>query len=56
MEAQECLMLVNGAHKAEIIARALQGKITEKVPASVLRKHSNLTVISDEEAANKLKV
>ncbi|MDD5627384.1 MAG: glucosamine-6-phosphate deaminase [Patescibacteria group bacterium] len=55
MEAKECLMLVNGAHKAEIIARALQGQITEKVPASVLQKHPNLTVILDEEAAVKLK-
>lgn len=55
MEAKECLMLVNGKHKAEIIARALQGQITEKVPASVLQKHPNLTVILDEEAAIKLK-
>lgn len=56
MEAKECLMLVNGEHKAEIIARALQGQITEKVPASVLQKHPNLTVILDEEAANKLEM
>ncbi|MFA4881051.1 MAG: glucosamine-6-phosphate deaminase [Candidatus Doudnabacteria bacterium] len=56
MEAKECLMLVSGAYKTEIIARALQGQITEKVPASVLQKHPNLTVILDEEAANRLEV
>jgi len=55
MEARECLMLVNGAHKAETIVQALEGKITEKVPASILQKHPNFTVILDQEAAEKLK-
>lgn len=54
MDAKEILFLANGEHKAEIVARALQGEITQMVPASVLQKHQNLTVILDQEAAGNV--
>lgn len=51
MAARKLVLLVTGEKKAEIIAKALNGKVTEDVPASILRLHPNLTVIMDEAAA-----
>jgi len=51
LEARRIVLLVSGSHKAQILTRALIREITTHVPASVLRLHSNLTVIADEEAA-----
>ena len=51
LEARGILLLASGSRKAQILGRALTGQITTDVPASVLRLHSNLTVIADEEAA-----
>lgn len=50
MAARECLLLASGSHKAEIIKKALNGPITEQVPASVLQNHPKLTVILDHDA------
>ena len=43
-----------GAHKADIVAKALHGPVTEEVPASVLQLHPNTTALFDEAAAAKL--
>ena len=51
LEARGILLLASGSRKAQILGRALTGQITTDVPASVLRLHSNLAVIADEEAA-----
>lgn len=51
MAAKKCLLLASGRQKREAIKKALQEPITQEIPASVLQKHSNLTVILDREAA-----
>ena len=51
---EEMVLIANGEKKAAIIKQALEGPITEDVPASVLRLHPNLTVILDREAASLL--
>ncbi|EOH79027.1 glucosamine-6-phosphate deaminase [Enterococcus malodoratus] len=55
LAAKKLVLIANGEKKAEIIKQALEGPITEDVPASILRLHPNLTVILDQEAASKLK-
>ena len=50
LKAKEVLLIVSGASKAEALDRLLNGPITEEFPASVLRLHSNITVIADEDA------
>ncbi|NTU98435.1 glucosamine-6-phosphate deaminase [Candidatus Falkowbacteria bacterium] len=55
MQAKKIVLMVSGKKKAKILAKALSGKITEDVPASILQRHLNLTVILDEEAASALK-
>ena len=48
MSAGRILLIANGAAKADILQKALQGAITPSVPASILQLHSNLTVIYSE--------
>lgn len=54
MEAREVLLLADGAAKAAIVAKALRGPVSPKVPASILQRHPRLTVILDEAAASAL--
>lgn len=54
MNAKQILLEAFGENKAQIIKAALQGPVTEDVPASVLQRHNDLTVILDEAAASQL--
>ncbi len=54
MGAKHILLEAYGTEKAHIIKEALQGPVTEDVPASVLQNHPNVTVILDEAAASEL--
>lgn len=54
LEARRILLLANGAHKAEIVARAIEGPITAQVTASALQLHRDVIVSLDAEAASGL--
>lgn len=54
LAANELLLMASGECKAEIVKKALQGKITGAVPASLLRVAANLTVWLDSAAAAAL--
>lgn len=54
MAAKKVILIANGEHKADIVARACHGEVTNSVPASVLQKHPNCYVVVDEAAAAKL--
>ncbi|MCL2086199.1 MAG: glucosamine-6-phosphate deaminase [Oscillospiraceae bacterium] len=45
MAAKKVLLIAAGKEKAEIINKALTGKITPQVPASILQFHADLTVV-----------
>jgi len=49
MEARQILLLANGPEKAGILSRALKGPVTTDVPASILQRHPQLTVLTDQE-------
>jgi glucosamine-6-phosphate deaminase len=51
LDAGRILLLASGSKKAEILKRALQGPVSETVPASALQRHSDVIVIMDEAAA-----
>lgn len=55
LEARHLLLIVHGAGKADIVARALQGPVTPDCPASALQLHGRVTVVLDEAAAGGLK-
>lgn len=54
MAARKVILIANGAHKADILQRALQGPVTADVPASILQTHPGLYVVADQAAAKKL--
>ena len=54
LTARELLLLVTGAGKAAIVARSLEGVISEDVPASALQRHANATVLLDRAAGAEL--
>lgn len=54
LNARQILLVANSSAKADIIARIVNGPITEDVPATVFRLHSNSTLLLDEAAASKL--
>lgn len=54
MKAKKILVVVSGADKADIVAKAFYGDVTPEVPASVLQFHPDVTVVVDEAAAAKL--
>jgi glucosamine-6-phosphate deaminase len=47
-EARRIVLLASGAHKANAVERALQGPVSESVPASALQLHPRAIVILDE--------
>ena len=51
MESRSIVLLVNGGHKAKIVRQVLEGEISDKLPASLLRRHPGLKVYLDKEAA-----
>ena len=51
MAARRVILIANGAHKAEILRKAVRGSVTNEVPASVLQNHPNCYVVADEAAA-----
>lgn len=53
-ESRRCLLLVTGAAKAAILARAVEGPIAAMVTGSALQLHPRCTVIVDEAAATAL--
>jgi glucosamine-6-phosphate deaminase len=51
LEARRIVLLASGAGKAEAVKRALQGPVSESLPASALQLHSNVMAILDKAAA-----
>ncbi len=49
MQARKILLIANGKKKAEVIERAINGKITPQLPASLLQLHGDVTVVYSEE-------
>ncbi|WP_066316498.1 glucosamine-6-phosphate deaminase [Bacillus sp. FJAT-29814] len=52
MKGKEILLLVSGESKREALDQLLNGEITEQFPASVLKRHPNVTIIADKIAVS----
>ncbi|MDQ0219880.1 glucosamine-6-phosphate deaminase [Peribacillus cavernae] len=53
MRSKEILLLISGDKKKEAVDRLLHGDIDESFPASVLKRHPDVTIIADEAALAK---
>ena len=54
MQSKKIVLMAFGEKKAHAIKKMIEGKVTEEVPASILQKHPDVTVIVDEAAAQEL--
>lgn len=54
MFARDILLLASGAGKTGALAKAVNGDITPKAPASVLQLHRNVLVLADRAASSRL--
>jgi glucosamine-6-phosphate deaminase len=55
LAARAVLLLASGDDKAEVVARALEGPLTEAVPASAVQRHPAARAILDRPAAARLR-
>lgn len=55
MKAEQIILLASGIEKADILFQCITGDISEDVPASILQRHSNVTIIADQEALTVVK-
>ena len=44
MSAKKIVLLAAGEHKKDILDKAMNGRVTERVPASILQRHDNVEV------------
>jgi galactosamine-6-phosphate isomerase len=51
LEAKEAMIMANGESKAEIIKKVVSEEISEKLPATAIRKHPNGSLWMDKAAA-----
>ncbi len=54
MKSEKVFLMAWGEGKAEIIEKALNHRISEHIPASFLKKHSNVSIVLDTPAAAEL--
>ncbi|HEX8038101.1 MAG TPA: glucosamine-6-phosphate deaminase [Chryseosolibacter sp.] len=56
LESGRAVLMAGGKKKAEVIREALEGPVTPRMPASIIRRHPNGIAILDQEAASGLTV
>lgn len=54
MEAQRIILMALGEHKATIVRKAVEGPLSDAVPASILRDHPDSSFLLDQAAASEL--
>lgn len=54
LDSEKIILMAWGEHKADIVARMLEGEVSEQVPATYLQDHTNTQVILDRAASQKL--
>lgn len=56
LEARQILLLATGSRKSDAVARAIEGPLAARCPASVLQLHPHVTVLVDDHAADRLEL
>jgi glucosamine-6-phosphate deaminase len=55
MHTRKLILIVKGAHKAEMVEKAIQGPVTTDIPASIVQLHPNCEILLDADAASRLR-
>ena len=48
MRAKQIVLIVSGEDKADILKKVIEGPVTPKVPASILKFHPYVTIVADK--------
>jgi glucosamine-6-phosphate isomerase len=54
MHSRKALLLANGINKRDIVSKALNGGVSNMIPASIFQRHANSLVLLDQDAASML--
>lgn len=54
MHTRKVVLIVKGKHKANILAKAIEGPVTTDIPASVVQLHPDCEILMDADAASQL--
>jgi glucosamine-6-phosphate deaminase len=54
MKTKRIYLMAWGQLKAPVLQKAVEGNVTEQIPASLLQQHNNVTFVTDEIAASEL--
>ena len=54
LKAKRIVLMAWGQLKAPVIRKAVEGNVTEQIPASLLQQHNDCTFVTDEMAASEL--
>jgi glucosamine-6-phosphate deaminase len=54
LKAKQIFIMAWGSHKAEIVAQAIEGDVTEMIPATFLQNHTNVKFYLDDAASVEL--
>ena len=54
MQAGTAILMVSGEKKAQTVCKAVEGEITNQLPASLLRQHPASILLLDSDAASLL--
>lgn len=56
MESRKVVMMASGMKKATIIQKALEGRVSTEVPASLIPQHAHSVIMLDNDAASALTI
>lgn len=56
LDAEEILIIVSGYNKAQILAKAVEGSVSQMCPITALQMHEKSIIVCDEFAASELRV
>ncbi|MBR2066858.1 MAG: glucosamine-6-phosphate deaminase [Solobacterium sp.] len=56
MRAKKIVLIATGENKADAVYAMIRGEINIDCPASILRKHEDVTILLDEAAAKRLEI
>ena len=54
LKAKRIILMAWGTNKAKIVSKAIEAKVSSKIPCSYLQNHANTTVVLDNESAKEL--
>ena len=54
LKARRIVLMAWGQLKASVVQKAVEGNLTEQIPASLLQQHNDCTFVTDEVAASEL--